>query len=153
MRVGCIGKITIRNMVKSFYLIGSLRNESIPDIGNKLRDQGFDVFDQWWGAGPEADDYFKKYADTLKLTYKEALQTYAAKHIFEFDKKHLDRCDGAILVMPGGKSAHLELGYMAGQGKKTYVLFDEVPTRYDLMYQFCDGIFFDLTSLISEIKG
>lgn len=135
-------------MGKCYYLIGSLRNDKIPVIEKELRDGGVDTFAEWWAAGFEADDWFKHYMDGRGLTYKEALRSHAAKHIFEFDKKHLDRCDGAILVMPAGKSAHLELGYMAGKGKPTYILFDTVPDRYDLMTQFSNEIFFDVKELI-----
>jgi len=47
--------------------------------------------------------------------YDDALKGYAADHVFEFDKHHLDRCDTAILVLPAGKSGHLTWLY-AGSG-------------------------------------
>lgn len=140
-------------MSKCYYLIGSLRNKEIPVIEKQLREKGIDTFAEWHSAGPEADDWFKHYMDGRNLTYREALKTYAARHIFEFDKAHLDRCDGAILVMPAGKSAHLELGYMAGQGKPTWILFDETPERYDLMSQFANDIAFSVDELVELIKG
>ena len=133
------------------YLIGSLRNPEIPAIGQKIREAGFEVFDQWHSAGPEADDYFKKYHVELGISYDQALKGYAAKHIFEFDKRHLDRADMAILVMPAGRSGHLELGYMAGKGKPTFVLLEEGNDRWDLMLQFTDGIFFSLEKLIEML--
>ncbi len=43
------------------YLIGSLRNPNIPAIANELRTLGYEVFDDWYAAGPEADDYWKSY--------------------------------------------------------------------------------------------
>ena len=46
-------------MKKSLYVIGSLKNENIPIIGNELREMGFDVFDDWWSPGPEADDFWR----------------------------------------------------------------------------------------------
>jgi hypothetical protein len=53
--------------------------------------------------------------------------------------------------MPAGKSGHLELGWMAGQGKKTYVLFDEVPKRYDVMYNFTNGVFMRVEELTAKL--
>ena len=37
--------------MKSIYIIGSLRNKNIPLIGNKLREAGFEVFDDWFSPG------------------------------------------------------------------------------------------------------
>jgi nucleoside 2-deoxyribosyltransferase len=54
--------------------------------------------------------------------------------------------------MPGGKSAHLELGYMIGQGKPCYVFFDKEPERWDVMYQFAKDVFFSKEELLAELK-
>lgn len=130
------------------YLIGSLRNEAVPKLGQELRKCGFDVFDDWYAAGPIADDSWQAYEKSKGVSYDKALQGYAAKHVFAFDKHHLDRANAAILVLPAGKSGHLELGYMRGMGKRCYVLFDKEPERWDVMYQFADGgVFFDLETL------
>src|SRR5688572_25528020 len=110
--------------MRSIYLIGSLRNPDIPALGHLLRRQGWDVFDDWHAAGPEADDYWLQYEKSKGSTYKEALSGYAAKHVFAFDKFHLHRVDAGVLVLPAGKSGHLELGYLAGLGKPTYIVFD-----------------------------
>lgn len=126
--------------IKSLYLIGSLRNEEVPKIAATLRDTGLDVFDDWFAAGPEADDYWKKYEEARGRSYVEALRGYAARHVFEFDRHHLDRCDSALLVLPAGKSGHLELGYVAGSGKPIFILLDR-PDRWDVMYLFATEVF------------
>jgi|ERR1035437_473349 nucleoside 2-deoxyribosyltransferase len=141
--------------IKSIYIIGSLKNRCIVNIGNALRDVGIDAFDDWLSAGPEADDFWKEYADKRGLSYKEALEGHAAKHVYEFDKFHLDRCDAALLVLPAGKSGHLELGYTLGKGKPGWILLDELvdkaTMRYDVMYQFADGIFETLPDFMKYI--
>ena len=38
------------------YLIGSLRNLKLPKIAQKIRELGFEVFDDWYAAGRKADD-------------------------------------------------------------------------------------------------
>lgn len=136
----------------SIYIIGSLRNNKVPILAEALRKDGYDVFDDWYSVGPDADDYFRDWTKYRKLTYKEALKTHAAKHIFEFDKTNIDRCDVGVMLMPSGKSGHLELGYMKGTGKKTFILFDKTPKRYDIMVQFADEIFFDLTELKKRLR-
>lgn len=133
------------------YLIGSLRNKKIPEIGVKIRKLGYDVFDDWFAPGPEADDWWKKYEESRGRTYKEALKGHAARHIFEFDKSHIDASDIGLLIMPAGKSGHLELGYMIGRGKPGYVLMDK-PDRWDVMYQFASQIFFDFEEMMKYFK-
>jgi hypothetical protein len=137
------------------YIIGSLRNPRIPEVGRELRRLGHEVFDDWFAAGPLADDAWKEYEQSLGRNYAEALDGAAADHVFSFDKRHLDAAEGAVLVAPAGKSAHLELGYMVGQGKRTAVLIDS-PDRWDVMYKFADAVVFtisELADVLSEWEG
>lgn len=139
-------------MSKQIYLIGSLRNETIPKIGVHLREQtGLEVFDDWFSPGPEADDYWKRYEESRGRTYQEALKGWAGKHVFEFDKHHIDNSDIGVLIMPAGKSGHMELGYMIGCGKPCYVLMD-TQDRWDVMYQFATDVLFDMDELVAALK-
>jgi hypothetical protein len=137
--------------MKSVYLIGSLRNPGIPKLAAELRAIGLEVFDDWFAAGPEADDWWQKYEKAKGSSYPEALRGHAAQHVFQFDKTHLDRCDGAILLMPAGKSGHLEFGYMIGSGKPGYVLFDKEPERWDVMVAFATGVYFNKKELLDKL--
>jgi nucleoside 2-deoxyribosyltransferase len=141
----------IEFMIKSIYLIGSLRNREIVHLENKLREKGFDPYASWMAAGPQADDYWQEYCNHRGMSYKEALKDYSAQNVFEFDRTHLGRCDGAILVLPAGKSGHIELGYMVGLGKPSFVLFDNVPDRYDVMYNFATDVCFSETELLDSL--
>ena len=135
------------------YIIGSLRNPKIPEVANTLQSEGFDAFDSWFSCGPEADDKWREHEKFRGHTYAEALNGYAAGHIFQFDKSHLDTSDAAVLVMPAGKSAHLELGYMIGKGKPGFILFDGEPERWDVMTLFATGVFFKIDELIAALRG
>ena len=144
--------------VAKIYLIGSLRSPKVPEIAAKLRNAGHEVFDDWYAAGPEADDYWQKYEQQRGHNYKEALAGYAANHVYNFDKHHLDNNEMAILILPAGRSGHLELGYMIGQGKPGYILFDETMPdgkdgRWDVMYLFAANVFFSIDDLLKEIEG
>ncbi len=139
--------------MSKIYLIGSLRDKRIPEIANEIRKEtGHEVFDDWFAPGPRADDHWKEYETARGRSYKEALKGYAATHIFSFDKNHLDTSDIGVLILPSGRSCHLEAGYMIGCGKKLYVLMDE-PDRYDVMYQFATGIAFSMEELMEMING
>ncbi len=141
-------------LMDSIYLIGSLRNEQLVDTGNALREAlpGVEIFDDWWAPGRRADDHWKEYEQARGRTYKQALGGWAARHVFEFDKFHLDRVDAGVLILPAGRSCHLEMGYLAGQEKPTYVLMDN-PDRWDVMYQFATGITFSMEELVDRIQG
>lgn len=137
----------------SVYLIGSLRNPMIPTIGRELRDKGMYVFDDWFAAGPDADDRWRDYEKERGRTYIEALDDgWAANHVFQFDLTHLDQADVGLLVLPAGRSAHLELGYMLGQGKSGYIVLDN-PDRWDVMYRFAHGVFETVEDAINTIGG
>jgi hypothetical protein len=137
---------------KSIYIIGALKNWDIIPLAIDLETAGFEVFTDWITPGPEADTYLLKYAKMRGWSYKQALNSYAASHVFEFDKSHIDRCDIAVMVMPAGKSGHLELGYARGCGKPGYILFDQEPERFDVMYKFATDIFFHQVDLIHELR-
>lgn len=128
---------------KVLYLIGSLRNERIPLLAEKLREENphTEVFDEWYSAGPIADDSWKSHQMAKGLSYQDALKGYAAKNVFTFDKRHLDRSTHALLVLPAGKSGHMEIMYAAyGVGAKTAILLDPEDVRWDVMYQFVPTI-------------
>jgi nucleoside 2-deoxyribosyltransferase len=137
----------------NLYLIGSLRNPDIPLLGNALRQLGFDVFDDWFAAGEIADTAWRVYEQERGHTFAEALQGRAARHVFSFDRHHLLEADVGVLVMPAGKSGHIEAGFLAGQGKPVYVLLPEEPDRLDVMYAFFAGVFCDKEELMQELKG
>ena len=136
------------------YVIGSLRNKNVPTIGNQLRavNGEWEVFDSWYAPGPKADDYLRDYCKGKGLSYKETLHDYAATHVFEFDHFHIKRATDVVMIMPSGKSGHLELGVAIGKGKRGYILFNQEPKRVDVMYQFATDIFFNFDELAEELK-
>lgn len=124
---------------KVLYLVGSLRNPRIPELAKRLRVEmpDVEVFDDWYAAGPEADDYWKKYEQERGRSYEEALEGYAARHVFDFDRYHLDRASHVLLVLPAGKSGHMEVMYgKYGAGAEAAILLDQQDVRWDVMYQF-----------------
>lgn len=132
------------------YLIGSLRNPEVPKIANRLREAGYEVFDDWFAAGPEADDKWRDYEKQRGRTYIEALRGHAARNVFHFDHRHLTAADAVVLALPAGKSGHLELGWALGRGTPGFILLDS-PERWDVMYQFASGVVSSVEELIREL--
>lgn len=133
------------------YVIGSLRNLAIPDVAQSLRIHGHEVFDDWWSSSEDCDDWWQAHERRRGRAYKEAIYGYHARHVFEFDKFHLDRAEAGVMVMPAGRSGHLELGYLIGQHKPGFILFDQEPERFDIMHLFATAICFSVEELVREL--
>jgi hypothetical protein len=69
--------------------------------------------------------------------YLTAMQNPRAQEGFQRDMEHLVEADCVILVLPAGRSSHLEMGYAVGEGKRTAVLLED-PVVPDLMYGMVD---------------
>lgn len=136
------------------YVIGSLRNPDVPRVADALRSTTTTVFDDWHAAGPDADTCWREYEQARGITYRDALRGPVANNNFNFDKKWLDWADTGVLVLPCGKSGHLELGYLAGRGARTFVYMPEEPTEgWDLMYKLANDVVFDIDTLRERVEG
>ena len=132
-------------IARRIYVASSWRNPGQPAIVDALRAAGHEVYDfrnpapgqkgfAWRDCGGQAaEDGPGTGAKTIPA-YLEAIRSQRASEGFAFDKSALEWCDTCILVLPCGRSAHLELGYAAGQGKDTYVLLHEDKFEPELMY-------------------
>ena len=135
------------------YLIGSLRNPKVLALGNEIRALGIECIDNWMAAGPTADDSWLAYSNIRGRSYKEALESREARHVFYFDRAYLNLADAVVFLSPAGKSGHLEFGYAIGQGKRGYMLMEEPSDRYDVMLQFANAsLFHDQPSLLAAMR-
>lgn len=134
------------------YVASSWRNKAQPGIVELLRDRGAEVYDfrhpapgdngfswgeidpAWEGAKPER--------------FLEFLRHPAAVRGFAFDMNALQSADATILILPCGKSAHLELGYAVGAGQRTAVLLEEDKAEPELMYKMVSLITQSLTEVL-----
>lgn len=137
------------------YIATSWRNPHQPSIVRIMRAAGYTVYDF---RNPRPDDSgfhwssidpgYKWWAPD---DYRKALQHPIAKRGFAFDMEGLRDCDLCVLVLPCGKSAHLELGWAAGAGKKTAILMGDLEDP-ELMYLACDHIFLSLAELLDWLE-
>ena len=138
-----------------FYMIGSLRNKHMTKLAKFLRETypDHEFWMDWYSAGYEADDKWQEHAEAKGLNFIQALDGDDAHHVWSFDKHHLDSSQAAILVLPAGKSGHLELGYMVGKDKPTIVCFNRAPERWDVMYRFVDFVVHEAQGLTDAIDN
>lgn len=140
------------NVPRSIYVIGSMRNPRVPEVAKALRAIGWDAFDDWYSPGEQCDDKWQEYERSRGRSFKEALAGYHAQHAFAMDEKHIERCNAGLLVLPAGKSAHIELGVFRGMKKPRYILMDGEPERFDLMYNFATDIFLSIAEMTEKLK-
>lgn len=72
-----------------------------------------------------ADEYLRM------IQHPRAIEGYQA------DYAAMERADCLIMVLPCGKSAHLELGWACGSGRRTAILMED-PIEPELMYKMVD---------------
>jgi nucleoside 2-deoxyribosyltransferase len=135
----------------SIYVAGPLNSNRVRKVAIKLRESGYDAFDDWHSAGPHADEEWQKHEIERGRPFSEAIRGYHARLVVDFDQHHINRCDAFVLVAPAGKSTHIELGYAIGLGKPSFVLFDGEPDRYDVMYGLATCCF-SFEQLLLEIE-
>lgn len=107
------------------YVASSWRNQHQPDVVTALRNANHDVYDfrnppastgfQWSELDPLWENWTAE-------SYRENLQKPRAQEGFLSDFNAMKWADVCVLVLPCGRSAHLELGWMAGQQKRTIIL-------------------------------
>ena len=79
------------------------------------------------------------------------LDSSKVKTIFEHDLNGLKNSDNLLLVLPAGKSAHIEAGIAYGLGKKCYAIGEYDVT--DSLYLIFDKIFKDEEDLNLFLKN
>jgi hypothetical protein len=68
------------------------------------------------------------------------LKTFEAQKAFREDKKWIEWCDTLVMLLPCGKSAHLEAGYAKGLGKEVVIVGSFPDGDFDVMYGFADRL-------------
>lgn len=84
---------------------------------------------------------------TSEITAKEALSYPAVMRAYTDDKKYLDWCECCVMILPSGKSSHLEAGYAKGSGKAVFIYGPLEPGGFETMYGFADGFAADMNAL------
>ena len=140
--------------MSKIYLASSWRNPYQPLVVKALREAGHEVYD--FRNPSSGDEGFKwKNVDGLwekwsNDDYINALNHPVAERGFKNDFDAMVWADVCILLLPCGRSAHSEAGWMQGAGKPTYVILTE-KQEPELMYKLFAGIFTKIEDLISSL--
>jgi hypothetical protein len=138
------------------YVASSWRNRYQPSVVQALRDMGHDVYDFRHPA--PGDDGFSwaeidpAWQSWTPAQYRDALQHPLAQVGFAQDRRALQTADVTVLVLPCGRSAHLELGYAVGVRQRTAVLMLE-PAEAELMYHLVDQVCLSVDELRAWLQA
>lgn len=145
------------------YVASSWRNPAQPQICAALAAAGIDHYDfrnppgrtgfSWKQVKPERGWLLAKGTDWEPVdTFLEMMDHPAAVASFDTDFQAMQRADTFVLVLPCGKSAHLELGWAVGAGKRTAILLED-PVEPESMYHMADFMARDLPGLMAWLLG
>lgn len=144
-------------MKRKIYVASSWRNEHQQEVVETLRRERHFVYD-FKNPGPGEHGFSwseidKNWQDWTPKQYTDALFHPIAEHGFDTDMDALKASDTCVLVLPCGRSAHLEAGYAVGAGLDVYIYMPpETKIEPELMYKMCSGIFTDITALIARLS-
>lgn len=150
--------------MSDIYLASSWRNEQQPVVLDQLRAAGHAVYDfrnpdDAWrhprsgddSGGFRWSDIDPQWEGWSPWAFAQALGTDTAAKGFANDWDAMEACEVGVLLLPCGRSAHLEAGYFAGHpAKSLHVLIPELPEP-ELMYLMADGVHLTVESLLAEL--
>lgn len=128
------------------YLASSWRNEAQPGAVEALRDMGHEVYDfrnppNGAGFGWEQLDAGDQRNDDGSVTFEGweiMLDTPEARAGFKADFDAMKWATAFVLLLPSGRSAHLEAGWAIGRGIPTAILSLEKAIEPELMALLAD---------------
>jgi hypothetical protein len=141
------------------YLASSWRNHEQPAVVRTLRGAGHDVYDfrhppagdHLGFAWEEVDPEWRTWSSEA---FRAALDHPVAQAGFRSDFGAMKWAEVGVLLLPCGRSAHLEAGYFVGARKPlVIVLADPAIERAEaeLMYSMADRIVLDVAGLVEAL--
>lgn len=137
------------------YVASSWRNPYQPEVVETLRQLGHEVYDF---RNPKEGDSGFAWSEVDPLweywtteEYIEALEHPISEKGFQNDFDAMKWADCCVMVLPCGRSANTEAGWMKGAGKKVFV-FQPSPQEPELMYKIYDAIIPSSRELIKKFR-
>lgn len=139
--------------MKKIYVASSWRNNYQPKVVEDLRGYGFEVYD--FKNPAEGDHGFSwkeiepDYENWTTEQYIGILDHPISERGYSFDWNAMQDADGCVLVLPCGRSAHIEAGYFVGAGKPLFIYIPTATTEPELMYKMANGIYHNFGDLLT----
>ena len=133
--------------MRRIYVASSWKNDYQPRFVQELRKRGHKVYDfrnpmgrkdsdVWESVTPRVGNFeqYKRISEVSADDFAKMLEDRDALERFRDHYIALQAADTCILLLPCGKSAHVEAGLMAGFDKEVFVLSTESLVKPELMY-------------------
>lgn len=139
------------------YLASSWQNKEYDQVLNTLRLEGYETYDFKHPENKELSNFDwekldKEYNKWTCSDFKKALNHPEAIKAFQKDFQAMQEADFCVLLLPCGRSAHSEAGWMKGKGKKVFILDLSENPKPELMYRMYDDYLTETMELIERIK-
>ncbi len=138
----------------NIYLASSWRNPEQPRVLQVLRDAGHKVYDF---RQPLPGEYGFHWTDIDPAGHPRTVDAYRrciahpiADKGFKLDMDALKACDACVLLLPSGRSAHLEAGWAVGTCRRV-VVYTRDGEEPELMYKMCAAIVASDAELIEAL--
>ena len=129
------------------YVASSWQNDVYPKVVETLRQAGHDVYDFRRQGGSDSNP-----SEMTSDRLLDFLDEPKVRSIFRNDMDALIASDAVVCVLPCGRSAHLELGYGIGAGKRTVLLWHDGDAP-DIMHKAVDSIVFKVADIAGALTG
>lgn len=137
------------------YVASSWRNSRYEGVLDCLVQWALPYYD-WrdeegfhWSYVMEGEGHVDHWTEPVPAPqFVSALGHERAQQGFERDMEHLRSASAVILLLPCGKSAHLEAGWAVGAGKPVAAYLPE-PVQPELMYGMFDLVTYEIDVLMS----
>jgi hypothetical protein len=139
---------------RRIYVASSWRNAQQPAVVTTLRGAGHEVYDFRNPPGRTGFKWSEVDPDWQQWTpeaYRDALQHPISQAGFRSDFDAMHWADTCVLVLPCGRSAHIEAGWMVGAGKTVYIL-QTTKEEPELMYLMAHGIALSIDELLEWLE-
>lgn len=137
------------------YVAISWRNDHQPQVVATLRTAGHEVYDfknpkpvdngfHWSDIEPDWQQWNPE-------AFRRGLSHPIAERGFASDWNAMCWAEACVLVMPCGRSAHIEAGYFVGSGKRLVILLAD-KGEPELMYKMTEYICVNLPEVVEALN-
>ena len=133
------------------YLASSWKNPRHNEVLKALRDKGHEVYDYRTDGNFHWSEIDPDYMQWNISDFRKGLQHPIAKAAFQKDFFAMNWADICVLILPSGRSSHIEAGWFVGKGKRLYILSTLKGQPAELTYTLATVVTMSIPKLLAEI--
>ncbi len=137
------------------YVASSWRCLMQPAVVHLLRAAKLEVYDfknpKAGNAGFHWTEVDPNWKNWTAEEYRNGLKNEIAEEGFKSDFDAMKWADACVLVLPCGRSAHLEGGWFSGQGKPLHIYIPDQNFEPELMYKMATTISTNTGELLTAL--